>query len=397
MSGHHAVYINDLQEARYYLNQIGVADEGYAFMAPKAVYRCILLKDIPCRWANIIKQEMLSKGGEAAVCRDSLYAEGKTDVLLMGTVKHFRLLIKKLQIQPALLQKISIEIKRIIDNLEPHQNTMQLAGGKTMEFGKRTLIMGILNVTPDSFSDPGYYFQEDKAFARAMQMIEQGADIIDVGGASARPASKMAEEQEELARILSLVKRLAAEDVIISIDTFRSTVARECLAAGAHIINDIGRLQLDQGLLTVLVEFQAPVILMHNRLQYNQGLPYQDLVSDIISELDESINQAINGGLMPGRIIIDPGIGFGKDMQQNLILLQRLRDFKTLGKPILIGASRKTFIGEVLNADVEDRMEGTLAVTAVSIMNGADIIRIHDVKENVRVARMTDAVVYAHG
>ncbi len=397
MSGHHAVYINDLQEARYYLNQIGVADEGYAFMAPKAVYRCILLKDIPCRWANIIKQEMLSKGGEAAVCRDSLYAEGKTDVLLMGTVKHFRLLIKKLQIQPALLQKISIEIKRIIDNLEPHQNTMQLAGGKTLEFGKRTLIMGILNVTPDSFSDPGYYFQEDKAFARAMQMIEQGADIIDVGGASSRPASKMAEEQEELARILSLVKRLAAEDVIISIDTFRSTVARECLAAGAHIINDIGRLQLDQGLLTVLVEFQAPVILMHNRLQYNQGLPYQDLVSDIISELDESINQAINGGLMPGRIIIDPGIGFGKDMQQNLTLIKRLKDFKTLGKPILIGASRKDFIGKVLDAGVTDRMEGTMAVTAMSIMNGADIIRIHDVKENVRVARMTDAVVYAHG
>ena len=397
MSGHHAVYINDLQEARYYLNQIGVADEGYAFMAPKAVYRCILLKDIPCRWANIIKQEMLSKGGEAAVCRDSLYAEGKTDVLLMGTVKHFRLLIKKLQIQPALLQKISIEIKRIIDNLEPHQNTMQLAGGKTLEFGKRTLIMGILNVTPDSFSDPGYYFQEDKAFARAMQMIEQGADIIDVGGASSRPASKMAEEQEELARILSLVKRLAAEDVIISIDTFRSTVARECLAAGAHIINDIGRLQLDQGLLTVLVEFQAPVILMHNRLQYNQGLPYQDLVSDIISELDESINQAINGGLMPGRIIIDPGIGFGKDMQQNLTLIKRLKDFKTLGKPILMGASRKDFIGKVLDAGVTDRMEGTMAVTAMSIMNGADIIRVHDVKENVRVARMTDAVVYAHG
>jgi dihydropteroate synthase len=207
----------------------------------------------------------------------------------------------------------------------------------------------------------------------------------------------MAEEQEELARILSLVKSLAAEDVIISIDTFRSTVARECLAAGAHIINDIGRLQLDQGLLTVLVEFQAPVILMHNRLQYNQGLPYQDLVSDIISELDESINQAINGGLMPGRIIIDPGIGFGKDMQQNLTLIKRLKDFKTLGKPILMGASRKDFIGKVLDAGVTDRMEGTMAVTAMSIMNGADIIRIHDVKENVRVARMTDAGVYAHG
>ncbi|MDD3895249.1 MAG: dihydropteroate synthase [Syntrophomonadaceae bacterium] len=397
MAGHHAVFISDLQEARYYLSQIGVAEEAYAFMTPKAVYRCIKLKDIPCRWANVIKQEMLSKGGEAAVCRESLYAKDNTDVLLMGTVKHYRLLIKKLQMQPELFKKIGGEIQLIIDNLEPHRVIMELAGGKNLEFGQRTQIMGILNVTPDSFSDSGHYLQEDKAFARALEMVEQGADIIDIGGASSRPDSKMAGTEEELARVLPLIKRLVRENIIISVDTFRSMVARECLAAGAHIINDIGRLQMDAGLLPILAEFKAPVILMHNRLQFNQGVPYKDLVSDIISELEESIGQAINGGVNPRQIIIDPGIGFGKDMYQNLTLVKRLQNFKSLGKPVLIGASRKDFIGKVLNAEVSDRLEGTLAVTAVSIMNGADIIRVHDVKENVRLARITDAVVHANG
>lgn len=397
MYRHRAVFISDLQEARYYIDQIGAAQEAYLFMIPKAVHRCILLKDIPCRWANIIKQEMLSKGGEAAVSRDSLYAEGHTDILLMGTCKQYRLLTKKLNMQPDFLKKLGQEIRTIIDNLEPHPFTLELAGGKTLELGVRTLIMGILNITPDSFSDPGHYFKEETALARAMEMVEQGADIIDVGGASSRPESVMAEAEEELNRVLPLIKRLAREEVIISVDTFRGAVARECLAAGAHIINDIGCLQMEQGLLPVLADFKAPVILMHNRLQYNRGLPYQDLLSDIMGELGEAINQAVNGGLKPESIIIDPGIGFGKDRQQNLTLLKRLGDFKTLGKPILIGASRKDFIGRVLNAEISGRLEGTMAVTAVGIMNGADIIRVHDVKENVKVAQMTDAIVHAHG
>ena len=399
MYRHRAVFISDLQEARYYIDQIGAAEEAYLFMAPKAVHRCILLKDIPCRWANIIKQEMLAKGGEAAVSRESLYAEGDTDILLMGTFKQYRLLIKKLNMQPDFLKKLGQEIRAIIDNLEPNPFTMELAGGKTLELGARTLIMGILNITPDSFSDPGHYFKKEAALARAMEMVEQGADIIDVGGASSRPDSAMAEAEEELNRVLPLIKSLAREEVIISVDTFRGAVARECLAAGAHIINDIGGLQMDQELLPVLADFKAPVVLMHNRLQYNHGLPYQDLLSDIIGELGASIKQAVNGGLKPEQIIIDPGIGisFGKDRQQNLTLLKRLRDFKTLGKPILIGASRKDFIGRVLNAEIAGRLEGTMAVTAAGIMNGADIIRVHDVKENVKVAQMTDAIVHAHG
>jgi dihydropteroate synthase len=397
MYRHRAVFISNLQEARYYIDQIGAAEEAYLFMAPKAVHRCILLKDIPCRWANIIKQEMLAKGGEAAVSRESLYAEGDTDILLMGTFKQYRLLIKKLNMQPDFLKKLGQEIRVIIDYLEPNPFTMELAGGKTLELGARTLIMGILNITPDSFSDPGHYFKKEAALARAMEMVEQGADIIDVGGASSRPDSAMAEAEEELNRVLPLIKSLAREEVIISVDTFRGAVARECLAAGAHIINDIGGLQMDQDLLPVLADFKAPVVLMHNRLQYNHGLPYRDLLSDIIGELGASIKQAVNGGLKPEQIIIDPGIGFGKDRQQNLTLLKRLRDFKTLGKPILIGASRKDFIGRVLNAEITGRLEGTMAVTAVGIMNGADIIRVHDVKENVKVAQMTDAIVHAHG
>lgn len=397
MPGHHAIYISNMEEARWFLSQIEIDQAAYAFMSPKAVYRCIKLKDIPCRWANVIKQEMLSKGGEAAVRRESLYAQGNTDVLLMGTIKHYQLLIKKLNAQPEALRVIAAEIKKILDNLEPKQLVMQLPRGKTMKFGHKTYIMGILNVTPDSFSDFGQYYNEEKAFARAMEMAEQGADIIDIGGASSRPQSQMAGTEEELARVIPLVKRLAREDIILSVDTFRAAVARESLAAGAHIINDIGRLQMDKGLLPVLTEYQAPVILMHNRLQFNQGIPYQDLVADIIIELQESIEEGTKGGLDSRQMMIDPGLGFGKNMEENLTLLKRLKEFKSLGLPILIGASRKSFIGKVLEADVTDRVEGTLAVTAVSILNGANIIRVHDVKENVKVARMTDAVVYAHG
>lgn len=397
MSGHHAVFIRDMDEARGFLRLIGVDEAAYAYMNPKAVYRCIKLKNIPCRWANIIKQEMLSKGGEAAVRRESLYAQGETDVLLMGTIKHYQLLIKKLQAQPRALQEISREIKLILMNLEPGSFTMQLPRGRTLEFGGKTLIMGILNVTPDSFSEGGQYYNEEKAFQRALEMAEEGADIIDIGGASSRPQSQMASEEEEMARVIPLVKRLAREDIILSVDTFRTAVARESLAAGAHIINDIGRLKMDVGLAPVLLQYQSPVILMHNRMQYNQGLPYQDLVTDIITELQESVAAGRQGGLNNQQMIIDPGLGFGKDMQQNLTLLKRLQDFKSLGLPILVGASRKSFIGKVLEAEVTDRMEGTMAATAISIMNGADIIRVHDVKENVRVARMTDAVVRAHG
>lgn len=397
MQGHHAVLIRDLNEAKYFIESVGADERAPLYMAPKAVYRCIKLKRIPCIAANLIKQEMLSKGGEAAVSRESLFGEGYTDVLLMGTIKHYRQLIKKLRLQPFGLKELAEEIQAIIDNLEAKTSIINLANGKSLEIGSRTLIMGILNITPDSFSDGGKYYDPKEAIKRAEEMLDEGVDIIDIGGASSRPNSEMADEEEECKRILPVVKELANQDVIISVDTFRGKVAEACLDKGAHIINDIGRLQLDDNLLPVLVEHKAPVILMHNRMQFRQGEPYEDLISDIIEELQESVDQALRAGIEKDQIIIDPGVGFGKTVAENRLIIKRLWEFKSMGFPILLGASRKSFIGKTLNLEVDDRLEGSLAVATIGIMNGADIIRVHDVKASKRIAMMTDAVIREDG
>ena len=333
--------------------------------------------------ANIIKQEMLSKGGEAAVSKEALYGEGHTDVLLMGTLKQYRLLVKKLRLQPLGLKQIAGEIEKLLDNLHPATRELELCHGRSLQLGKKTLVMGILNVTPDSFSDGGRYTDIEQAVKHALEMREQGADIIDIGGVSTRPGAQLASLQEELARVLPVVKRLAYEDMILSIDTFRGTVAAACLDAGAHLINNIGGLVLDEGLLPVLVESKAPVVLMHNRLQINAGKPYQDLIADIIHELDIMIKETTAAGFPEDKIIIDPGLGFGKTPAENRLVIKRLGSFKSLGKPILIGASRKGFIGHSLDVRSINgwRQSGRLAA---AILNGADIIRVHDVKESYR-------------
>ncbi|MFA7149128.1 MAG: dihydropteroate synthase [Syntrophomonadaceae bacterium] len=397
MSGSHVILIRNQQEARRVLEDIGVDPGAYPYLLPKASFYCIKLKDISFRGANIIKQEMLSKGGEAAIPRQALSGAGFGDVLLMGTLKHYRLLLRKLKVQPFGLKQVAAEIETILAALEPREPTVALPHGKSLKLGERTLIMGILNVTPDSFSDGGKYLNPEQAVKRALEMIDEGADIIDIGAASSRPDSVMAGEEEEIQRLLPVMERLVAEDIIISIDTFRGQVARVALENGAHIINDIGSLQLDSELLPVLVEKQAPVILMHNRMQIRPGEPYRDLIADIIIELEDAIGQAVDAGLPGDKIIIDPGIGFGKTLGGNRLLLKRLGDFCSLGKPILIGASRKSFIGQTLGLEVNERLEGSLAAVAIAIMNGADIVRVHDVEASKRVATMTDMVMQENG
>lgn len=389
---HHAVHIRNQEEARRCLEDIGSSPAGIEYMVPKAVFHCIKLKDISSRAANLIKQEMLAKGGEAAVTRNAALGEGNSDVLLMGTLKQYRYLNEKLKLQPFGLNQVAAEIDTILAALEPGEICLDLANGKKLAIGKRTLIMGILNVTPDSFSDGGQYFDPGLAVQHALEMKQAGADIIDLGGASSRPDSHMASQEEELERVLPVIKRLAQEDIVMSVDTFRAEVAQQSLDYGAHLINDIGGLQMDSDLVKVLVKWQAPVILMHNRLQLNRGHEYKDLIAEIMDELAGSIDKAVQAGLAKEKIIIDPGIGFGKTPAQNRWLIKQLSSFKSLGYPLLLGTSRKSFIGNTLDLDVNERLEGSLATVAIGIMNGADIIRVHDVKESKRVALMTDAV-----
>lgn len=280
----------------------------------------------------------------------------------------------------------------------------------TFTWGSRTYIMGILNITPDSFSGDGLKAQQQNSVEAALQQarhfIENGADILDIGGESTRPGSEPVGAQEELERITPVIQALANEfDTVISIDTYKASVAQAALGAGAHIVNDVWGLRADPELASIAAQHKAPVILMHNRskpknatVQENLGgryigVEYDDLIEDIKRELLESVAIVKQAGIPDEHIILDTGIGFGKTVEQNLELLNRTDEFTTLGYPLLIGPSRKSFIGYTLDLPPDQRIEGTAATVSVAITRGADILRVHDVHMMARVAKMTDAII----
>lgn len=265
-------------------------------------------------------------------------------------------------------------------------------GGHKLALSDRTLIMGILNVTPDSFSDGGRYDSCEAAVARARQMVEEGADILDIGGESTRPGSLKVSAEEELNRVLPVIRALSREvNVPISIDTYKTEVAKQALEAGAHIINDVWGFKEDPGMARVAAEFGCPVILMHNRKDED----YTDFVKDVLADLQESIGIARDAGVADDRIILDPGIGFAKSHEQNLFLMRKLSDVVGLGYPVLLGTSRKRVIRNTLQLPPDDVVEGTGATVALGIAQGASIMRVHDVKQMKRVAVMTDAILQA--
>ena len=279
-----------------------------------------------------------------------------------------------------------------------------------LPWGTRTFVMGIINLTPDSFSGDGLLQVEDvisAALDQAKVFVQDGADILDVGGESTRPGAAAVDAGEELARVIPVIEALrdGFPEVIISIDTHKSRVARAALEAGASWVNDIWGLKADPNLAAVVQSHQAPVVLMHNRLKPGSaalearlggryvGVDYDALIADIRRELLESVGLAHAAGIPDAQIILDPGIGFGKTVSQNLTLIDRLDEIMSLGYPLLVGPSRKSFIGYTLDLPPDERVEGTAATVALCIDRGADIIRVHDVRMMSRVARMTDAIV----
>lgn len=256
--------------------------------------------------------------------------------------------------------------------------------------------MGILNVTPDSFSDGGCYLDVEQAVAHAELMVAEGATLIDIGGESSRPGASPVSISEELARILPVIRAIVdTADVLLSVDTYKAKVARHALEAGAHLVNDITALHGDKAMASVVSEMEAGLILMHMKgtpRTMQQAPKYDDVVSEICDSLQNSIDTAESQGIAADRIIIDPGIGFGKTMEHNLEILRSLAQFRGLHKPLLIGTSRKSFIGNILGLPVTERVEGTTATVCWAIAHGADIVRVHDVKANVRAAQMTDAL-----
>jgi dihydropteroate synthase len=345
--------------------------------------------------ANVLKQEMLSVGGDAAI--DERVLDGgieETDVILMGSHTQVGKLIVKLSDDPQLLP-LSRSLQETLDHLDRSDFTIRCRR-QTFRLGERTLIMGVLNVTPDSFSDGGLFLEKDKAVAQGLRMVEEGADFIDVGGESTRPGSKPLESQEELRRVLPVIESLAREvDVPISIDTYKSEVAQGAIDAGAQIVNDISGLNFDPHLASVVARADLPLVLMHIRgtpESMQQNVHYGSLFSEVLLSLKESIRRAGSAGLDPEQVIIDPGVGFGKNLNDNLLIIKNLYEFRVLGRPILVGPSRKSFIGRVLGTEARDRLEGTLAAAAVAALHGAHIVRVHDVLQAKRAVAMADAI-----
>jgi dihydropteroate synthase len=347
---------------------------------------------------------MLSLGADAAVARESLTGKiKKTDVLLLGQLSQFESLADKLKLQPFGLNKLGIKIKENIANYYKNNFILKLREC-SLNLSKRTHIMGVINLTPDSFSGDGLYkagFNKhlNLALEKAKQMKKDGADIIDLGGQSSRPGAKEITLKEELLRTVPVVKLLAKKILTpISIDTNKPEVAKAAMDAGAQIINDISGLR-NKNMIKVAAKYKSAIVLMHMQgrpINMQNYISYSSLIDNICDILRDKVSSAISGGIDTDKIIIDPGIGFGKTVSHNLEIIKHLASFKILGRPILLGVSKKSFIGEILKTGINERSAGSLAACIVAANHGANIMRVHNVKETHQALKILDTINHAH-
>lgn len=387
---------------------IGVDPYGIKIMVPKAIEYVIKISSLSCIAANILKQEMLSLGGDVAVARGALTGKIKnTACFILGNLAQYGRLCEKLKKQPFGLDKIAVELSKLLNNYQKDEFLLDLCGHKFKIKPGRAYIMGIINLTPDSFSGDGIYapsvVSRPSSSARIVELVENmvndGADIIDIGGESTRPHALGISVKEELNRVIPVIKALAKKiHVPISIDTYKPEVARQALDNGASIINDITALGRGAEMAGVVKRYKAAVVLMHMKgtPRTMQKCPnYVSLFDEIIGYIDSAVKRALDGGIKEDSIIIDPGIGFGKTSSHNLEILKNLGEFKVLGKPILVGTSRKSFIGKILDTDIHGRLPGTIASCVLAAKNGANFLRVHDVKEVKQAVKLADAVTNA--
>ncbi len=376
------------EKIKEFLNQIGCDSKGVEIMAPKAEHYLVYADGLDSRAANILKQEFLSSDGEAAVSWGTLdTSTEESEVLMMGTLAQFKRVKKKLEDQPFDLPRLGEEMNEAI---ESYRETASLPWG-----GEPCQVMGILNVTPDSFHDGGRYSSEENAVERALEMEENGADIIDIGGESTRPGSERISVEEELERVIPVIRELVPKiNVPISIDTYKPEVAEEAVKAGADIVNDVFGLR-KESMAEKVAELDVPVIIMHMQgkpKDMQENPEYDDVVNDISSFFHERIEVAKEAGIKEENIIIDPGIGFGKELEHNLEILDRLDEFDSLGYPVLLGASRKSFLGEILGKKSEERLSGSLAVAALAVEKNVSVLRVHDVSETTDVVMTVSSI-----
>jgi len=390
----------DNDEVKKVMCDIGVDPYGIRIMLPKTATFLIHLSAVSNITANILKQEMLSLGGDVAVARGALTGKiKKGDCLIIGQLNQLCSLVRKLKLQPFGLNKLANELEENLDKYTGRNLVLPLKK-RVLNFNAKTYIMGVINLTPDSFSGDGLYSIKtsdypELALLKARQMLKDGADIIDLGGESSRPGAKSISLKEELQRVLPVLRKLAKNiSTPISIDTTKAEVAKASLDSGARIINDISGLR-DRQMVKIAAKYKAAVVIMHmlgNPLDMQKRIVYKSLIEDITSWLKNAIDTAEYAGINPDKIIVDPGLGFGKKPGQNLEIIKRLAELKILGKPILVGPCRKSFIGKVLNVNPAERSIGTATACVMAVERGANIVRVHDVKQVNQALKMAAAI-----
>lgn len=388
--------LNQISDLQRELSRIGVDPRAWEIFARKARIVPIKLTGLSLATANILKQTALMAGADCAIHRQVISGKvPQTHCIIFATPRQYEQICLRLQNQPGCAARLIPVIQNLLKPTLYPPAPIQI-GKRTFNFSNRTYVMGILNITPDSFYDGGRYLAPEAALNRANQMIEEGADILDIGAESTRPGAEPVPPKEQLRRLLPVLQPLTKKvRVPISIDTSSSQVARAVLNEGAMIINDISGLRFDPKLAGVCARHNARLILMHirGRPRTMQRNPvYQDLMEEIVNGLRISVQKALDAGIKPQNLFVDPGIGFGKTAEHNLEILRRLSELQTLGLPIVIGPSRKSFIGQTLNLPPEERLEGTIAACIVAALNGANIVRVHDVLPIRRALSLLDAI-----
>jgi len=388
-------------ELKEFLLKLGNTAEGARIISQKGETLVFEIDGMDTRAANILKQDAISVGGDCAVPRRaSSFEPGTWKVLLLVNRRQLQKLNEKLKLQPFNLREVAKALSGVLENYERGEFRIEY-GGKVLDL-KEPVVMGILNVTPDSFSDGGMFNTVERAVKRCEEMLEEGAKIIDVGGESTRPGAEPVSEEEEIKRVVPVIREIRkrlGDWFFISVDTYKSSVASASLSEGADIVNDISGFKFDPKMAGVVAEWKCPAVVMHIKgtprdMQKNPY--YEDVMGEIIDYLKSSIELARKCGVNEEKLIVDPGIGFGKRLEDNLCILRNLKELKVLGRPILVGVSRKSFIGAITNVkEPKERLPGSLAASVVAVVNGAKIVRAHDVKQTVEALKVANEIARA--
>lgn len=391
--------VKNEEQARKIMSSMGVSPEGVRILSPKSLYAAFKIEGIKSWEANIIKQQLLSLGSDAAIERKALIRNIKTAVIIFGTLSQLKKLSEKLKSQPFALKEVSLGICECLNNLYRKEVVFR-ARDKVLKIN-RPVVCGIINVTDDSFSGDGLLNKvkdarsgaESLALKAAEKMVRAGAKMIDLGGESTRPFSNPLTAAGETKRVIPVLKALRKnfKKILLSVDTYKYPVARAAADEGADIINDITALRGSPKTASLIKRYKLGCILMHMKgtpktMQVNPG--YKDVTAEVIDFFRERLSFCFNQGIDKSRILIDPGIGFGKRLDDNTAIISELYRFKALGLPIFLGLSRKSFIGKILNVGAGERLAGTIAANVVAVTNGADILRVHDVKETAQAIKV---------